>query len=103
MPELVDHVPFAVVEPGDRGADQGPRLGALGLAADVDALIGLFWKVVQCRRFLPGLEPAQALVPRHGEEPGPQALWVTQPAQLRGSDDKCVLHRIGGVFRLPQQ
>jgi hypothetical protein len=53
VPELVDHVPFAVVEPGHRSADQGPRLGPLDLAADVDALIGLFRKVVERRRVLP--------------------------------------------------
>jgi hypothetical protein len=103
VPELVDHVPFAIVEPGDRGADQRPRLRALRLAADVDALIGLLWEIVQGRHVLPGLEPVQALVSRHGEEPGLEPFRVTQPVQLRGGDDKCVLHRIGGVFRLPQQ
>ena len=41
VPELVDHVPFAVVETADGGPDQRARLGPLGLAADVHALIGL--------------------------------------------------------------
>ena len=42
-----------------------------------------------------GSEPAQALVPGHRVQPGPEPVGIGQLRQLRGSDDEGVLYGLG--------
>ena len=101
--ELGDGVALAVVQPADGRADQGDGLGALGACADVRAVVGQLGGVLQRRRRAAGPEPAQALVTRHGEQPGAESARITQPGELRRGDDERVLHRVRGIIRLAQQ
>ena len=98
-----DDIPFARVQPVDRGPDQLLDLGPFGLRAELGALDGNISGLLERGQGAPGPQPAQAFVAGDRVEPWAQPGRIAQVPQLGRGDQEGVLHRVGGIGRLAQQ
>jgi hypothetical protein len=98
-----DDLALAGIEAGGGLLEQGPQLGSFGALVEVDGLIGHVGRHVQRERSLLRSRDSQALVARHGVQPGTEPLGVAQPVHPRRGDDERVLDGVRGVRRVAEQ
>ena len=98
-----DDIPFARVQPVNRGPDQLLDLGPFGLRAELGALDGNVPGLLERGQGAPGPQPAQAFVAGDRVEPRAQPGRIAQVPELGRGDQEGVLHRVGGIGRLTEQ
>ncbi len=99
----LDDLAFARIERGYRRHDKLLERRQIRAPRLCLRRVGHLASLLQGGKPGPAAQPPVALVAGDGVEPGPEAVWITQIAELGSRDDEGVLNRIGRVGWLGQQ